>query len=346
LISLSFEPSMASTSSVASIQHPIPSGFTPFTTAEDVIKGIDLTGKNAIVTGGYSGIGTETTRVLAAAGASVIVPARDVARAKEALKDVKGKIEVIECDLSSHASVKAFVEAVLAKKEPLHILVNSAGIMALPEKTLDARGFESQWATNHLGHFQLTTGLLPALRAAKSARVVNVSSGAHRNSDFVFDDPNFENRAYVPWLAYGQSKTANVLFTLELDKREKKNGIRAFSVHPGVIQTNLGRHLPADFIKNSGFLDDEGKFIVEPESGFKSIPQGAATSVFGAVSPKLDGLGGVYLEDVDIAPILETDNNPMPKLGMPSIRGVRPHAITDASAERLWTFSEKSLQSH
>lgn len=330
-------------SSIASIQHPIPSGFTPFTTAEDVMNGIDLTGKNAIVTGGYSGIGTESVRVLAAAGASVIVPARDVDRAKDALKDFKGKIEVIECDLSSQSSIKAFVETVLARHEPVHVLINSAGIMALPEKNLDSRGLELQWATNHLGHFQLTTGLLPALRAAKGARVVCVSSGAHRTSDFIFDDPNFENRAYTPWAAYGQSKSANVLFALELDKREKQNGIRAFSVHPGVIQTNLARHLPADFLKNAGFFDDDGKFIVQPESGFKSVPQGAATSIFGAVSPKLDGLGGVYLEDVDVAPILEAENTPMPKIGVPSIRGVRVHAITDASAERLWAFSEKIL---
>lgn len=334
---------MSSNSSVASIQHPLSSGFSAFTTAEEVIKGIDLSGKTAIVTGGYSGIGAETTRVLALAGASVIVPARDVIRATEALKDVKGKIEVLACDLSSKSSIQGFVDALLKRNQPIHLLVNSAGIMALPQRTLDSRGLELQFATNHLGHFQLTTGILPLLRAAKGARVVQVSSGAHRIGAFDFEDHTFEKREYQPFLAYGMSKCANVLFALALDKAERENGIRAFSVHPGVIQTNLDRHLPAGFGKNAGIADEQGNYKIDPASGFKTVQQGAATQVFGAVSPLLNGLGGVYLEDTDVSPILFTADLSMPKPGTPSVLGVRPHAIDDADAARLWDLSIKLL---
>lgn len=329
-------------SSVLSHQHALPSGFSAFSTADDVAQGIDLTGKNIVVTGGYSGLGLQTVRVLAAAGARIIVPARDVARAAEALKEVSGQIEYVECDLSSQVSVKGAVESILAKNIPIHILVNSAAIMALPEKNLDSRGLELQWATNHLGHFQLTVGLLPALRAAKGARVVSVSSAGHRFSPFNFDDPNFETHAYVPFTAYGQSKTANILFALELDKREQKNGIRAFSLHPGLILTNLGRHMDSSIFVKSGFIDEQGNAIIKPEEGLKTPAQGASTQVFAAISPKLSGLGGVYLEDTDVASLCEDLSSDIGR----RVPGVRPYAIDDAAAERLWNLSESILAKH
>src|SRR5262245_43584808 len=211
-------------------QAPIGSGFGAATTAAEIVRGRNLSGKIAIVTGGYSGIGRETARVLRAAGARVIVPTRDRDRAAKALYGIDVEIEAM--DLLDPASIDAFAARFEAGGSPLHILINSAGIMACP-LTRDAHGYEAQFATNHLGHFQLVARLMPALRRAKGARVVSVSSWGHRRSPVVFDDPNFERRDYDRWSAYGQSKTANILFALALDQRAKGDGIRAFSLHPG-----------------------------------------------------------------------------------------------------------------
>jgi NAD(P)-dependent dehydrogenase (short-subunit alcohol dehydrogenase family) len=318
-----------------SVQTPIHSGFNMASTAEEVLAGIDLTGKIAIVTGGYSGIGTETTRALRAAGAHVIVPARDLAKARKALEGIDVEIEPM--DLADPASVDAFAGRFLARGEPLHILINSAGVMAMP-LTRDSRGNEMQFATNHLGHFQLTARLWPALKRAAGARVVSVSSRGHRFSGVDFDDPNFERREYDPWIAYGQSKTANVLFALGVDKRGEADGIRAFALHPGAIITDLVRHMSQDDLRARGAIDEEGRPVVDLARGFKSVPQGAATSVWCATSPQLDGMGGVYCEDVEVSPVLvDADNAPG---RVSSDVGVRPWAIDPAAVESLWSLSE------
>ena len=311
-------------------QAPIPSGFGPASTAEEVSAGIDLTGRTAIVTGGYSGLGRETARVLAMRGARVIVPARDMVKAEAALAGLAG-IELRPMDLMDPASIDAFAERVLADVPVLHILVNSAAIMANP-LTRDSRGYESQFATNHLGHFQLTGRLWPVLAAARGARVVAVSSRGHRFAGVDLDDPNFERRPYEPNLAYGQAKTANALFAVELDRRGRGQGVRAFSLHPGGIITPLARFMDPEVIRASGFIDADGRPVIDPANDKKTVEQGAATSVWCATSPQLEGMGGVYCEDSDIA---------SPTTG----EGDRPAGVADWArapviARRLWALSE------
>ncbi|SEW13614.1 oxidoreductase [Luteibacter sp. 329MFSha] len=316
-------------------QSPIHSGFTAASTASDVLAGIDLSGRTAIVTGGYSGIGVETTRALRAAGARVIVPARDLDKAARTLAGIDA--EVHPMDLADPASIDAFAARFVARDEPLHILINGAGIMA-PPLTRDRRGYEMQFATNHLGHFQLTARLWPALARARGARVVSVSSRGHRFAAVDFDDPHFERRAYDPWVAYGQSKTANVLFAVALDTRGRDHGVRAFALHPGAIVTDLARHMSQDDLRARGAIDDEGRPVVDLARGLKSVQQGASTSVWTATSPRLDGMGGVYCEDNDISPILTDADATIGNLSEDV--GVRPWAIDPDSAERLWTLSE------
>ncbi|MET0658956.1 MAG: oxidoreductase [Steroidobacteraceae bacterium] len=321
------------------LQSPIGSGFGPASTAADVIRGIDLTGKIAIVTGGYSGLGRETARTLLWAGARVIVPARDVGRATAALEGIDG-IEVEAMDLLDPSSIDAFATRFLASGQPLHILVNNAGIMAVPERTLDARGYELHFATNHLGHFQLTARLWPALERAHGARVVSVSSMGHRFSPIVFDDIHFERRPYDPWAAYGQSKTANILFAIELDERGKTDDVRAFSLHPGsVIGTGLERHVPVENLKAAGVLDEYGNPIRDPSKGLKTVEQGAATHIWCATSPQLDGLGGAYCTNVDIARVRPADDHQWTFGDSLSEDGVWPHAIDRQAAGRLWKIS-------
>lgn len=265
-------------------QIPIGSGFNSASTAAEVIRGIDRAGKTAIVTGGYSGLGREAARQLRAAGARVIVPARDVRRSVAALAGIGVEIEPM--DLLDPLAIDAFAERFLMSGQPLHILVNSAGIMANP-LTRDARGYESQFATNHLGHFQLTIQLWPALIKAKGARVVSVSSWGHHFSSVVFDDPNFERRDYDPWAAYGQSKTANILFAVALDELGKRDGVRAFSLHPGSIPgTGLQTHVSVVEQKAAGVIDKWGNPIRDPSKNIKTVEQGAATSIWCATSPQ------------------------------------------------------------
>ncbi len=322
---------------MTTLQEPIGSGFGAAATAGDVMKDINLSGRIAIVTGGASGIGTETTRALRSAGARVIVPARNPEKAQAALEGIDG-VEIEAMDLTDPASLDAFAERFLASGQPLHILVNSAGVMAAP-LIRDSRGYESQFATNHLGHFQLTVRLLPALRRAHGARVVAVSSLGHRRSPVVFEDPNFERRDYDPLLAYGQSKTANILFALALDEREKAAGVRAFSLHPGgVFGPGMEKYLSAESLRAAGMIDENGKPILDLKKGFKTAEQGAATSVWCATSPQLNGMGGVYCENSDIAPIMSDQD----QHGLIPF-GVMPFAVDPEAADRLWSLSEQLL---
>jgi len=313
-------------------QAPIGSGFGAFTTADEVIRGVDLSGKTAVVTGGYSGIGVETVRVLRSAGAKVFVPARDMAKAEKALGDMPDVV-LDAMDLLDPASIDRFAERVLASSDALHILINNAGVMA-PPLTRDARGYESQFSANHLGHFQLTCRLWPALVAAQGARVIALSSYGHRRAGIDFNDPNFERRAYDPWEAYGQSKTANALFAVALDSIGQQHGVRAFSVHPGGIVTDLIRHMPQSLIDAYEIMDKDGKPIIDPQNNKKSIEQGAATSVWTATSPQLDGMGGVYCADCEIAAALPSDQST-------EMHGVRPRATDPVAAGRLWRLSEE-----
>jgi NAD(P)-dependent dehydrogenase (short-subunit alcohol dehydrogenase family) len=323
-------------------QQPIGSGFDAASTTDDVIAGIDLSGKVAIVTGGYSGLGRETARTLAAAGADVIVPARDPGRAAAVLEGLK-RVSVGPMDLLDPASIDAFASRFLATGRPLDILVNSAGIMATP-LARDSRGYESQFATNHLGHFQLTARLWEALSGANGARVVSVSSLGHRYSPVVFDDPNFEHRAYDPRAAYGQSKTANILFAVELDKRGQDAGVRAFSLHPGSIPgTGLERHIPIQDLEAAGIIDEDGNPIVDPARNQKTVPQGAATIVWCATSPQLDGLGGVYCENCDIGPVISEPIGQTSMADGAHLRGVMPYAVDPKNADQLWGLSEQLL---
>jgi len=313
-------------------QAPIGSGFGAATTAAEVIAGRDLTGKTAVVTGGYSGIGIETVRAFRSAGAKVVVPARDMAKAKANLADMPD-VRLRIMDLLDPRSIDAFAEQFLRDKEKLHILVNNAGIMA-PPLARDARGYESQFSANHLGHFQLTCRLWPSLVAAQGARVVALSSYAHRRAGIDFHDPNFERREYDPWIAYGQSKTANALFAVALDSIGQRQGVRAFSVHPGGIVTDLIRHMSQAQIDASEILDRTGKPIIDPEHNKKTPQQGAATTVWCATSPQLNGTGGVYCADCDIARALPSDDSK-------EMQGVRPRATDPVAAGRLWQLSEQ-----
>jgi NAD(P)-dependent dehydrogenase (short-subunit alcohol dehydrogenase family) len=324
---------------LATLQKPIGSGFDAASTAADVIKGIDLSGKIAIVTGGYSGIGVETARALRSAGARVIVPTRDREKAIRALNGIDVEIEAM--DLLDPASIDVFAERFLASGQPLHILVNSAGIGGAP-LTRDARGYELHFVTNHLGHFQLAMRLWPALRRANGARVVAVSAWAHSRAPFVFEDPNFERRDYVPWMAYGQSKTANILFALAMDERGKALGVRAFSLHPGsIVSTGLSKYVAPEVLRAAGLVDEDGNPVIDPSKNMKTVEQGAATSVWCATSPQLDGMGGVYCHNCDIAPLVTETlaANPIGSMAL----GVMPHAVDPDAADHLWRLSEQLL---
>jgi NAD(P)-dependent dehydrogenase (short-subunit alcohol dehydrogenase family) len=302
--------------------------------AREVVAGHDLSGRDAIVTGGASGIGVETVRALATAGARVVIATRDRPKGEEVAARLSretgnGAIEFRLLDLASLASVRAFATQFLALRRPLHLLVNNAGIMATPlSYTTD--GFESQFGTNHVGHFALTVGLLPALKAAAGARIVSLTSLGHRRSDVDFDDLNFQRRAYDPWLAYGQSKTANVLFAVGLTQRLAGDGIFANAVHPGGIMTGLQKHVPREEQIRLGWIDESGI----PHPRLKSAEQGAATSIWAAVAAELEGVGGHYLEDCRIAKAWSADK---------PLSGVKPYALDPDRARRLWSVSEELI---
>jgi NAD(P)-dependent dehydrogenase (short-subunit alcohol dehydrogenase family) len=308
-------------------QAPLNSGYGMRTEAREALGGRDLTGKVAIVTGGYSGLGLETTKALAGAGAIVIVPARTPDKAAAALKDI-ANVEQAALDLADPASIDAFAGGFLSRTKTLDILINNAAIMASPLMR-DARGYEAQFATNHLGHFQLTARLWPALKAAGGARVVSLSSIGHRICPPDLDDPSFERTEYNKWAAYGRAKSANALFAIGLDKRGEPHNVRAFAVHPGGIMTDLQRFMPEEEKRAMGWIDADGN--VDPR--FKTPAQGAATSVWCAANAQLEGKGGVYCEDCDIARPVPADDK--------GFSGVRPWAIDPVLAARLWELSER-----
>lgn len=314
------------------LQKPIGSSFSTTSTSAEVIKGIDLTKKTIIVTGGNTGIGLETTKALATAGANIIVPTRNTEKAKKNLNGI-ANVEIAFIDLMSSDSIDSFAENFLASGRPLHILINNAGIMWVPLRR-DNRGFESQLATNYLAQFQLTARLWPALQKANGARIVNVSSQGHQFAPFHFNDPNFLHRKYETLQAYGQSKTAVNLFSLELDNRSKSSGIRVYSVHPGSIAgTELAREASLELFQQMGFCDAEGNLLSEVAASLKTIPQGAATTIWSATSPLLNNIGGVYCENSDIA-ALATDAS--------TVGGVKPYSLDETNAKKLWKWSEEA----
>ncbi|MFF2090013.1 SDR family NAD(P)-dependent oxidoreductase [Paenibacillus sp. NPDC058174] len=332
-------------------QMPIHSAYGAKSTAQEVVSSISLKGKNVIVTGGYSGVGLETTRALAHAGAQVFLPVRSVEKAGRFVQGIPN-VEMHPMNLMDPDSIDDFANWFLEKKLPLHILINNGGIMN-PPLTRDARGYESQFSTNHLGHFQLTARLFPALKQAQGARVITVSSRAQRIGGVLFDDPHFQHTEYEGMRAYAQSKSANVLFTVWLDQLGARYGIRAFAVHPGLIPTtNIGtrnhkfdasifkkkmiRLIPAIMraFHITELINITKRLRKQSVSDqFKTIEQGAATTIWCAVSPELDGKGGVYCEDCNIAVAVGVDSD--------SPFGVRPWATDINLAAKLWKLSEE-----
>lgn len=314
-------------------QTPIKSGFDATSGSEDVLAGIDLTGKTAIVTGGASGLGFETTRALVKHGARVVVPARSADKAAAALADLGDAVSTGAMDLADIASVRAFADAFNAEHDGLDLLINNAGVMASPLSRVGP-GWESQFGTNHMGHFALTAALMPLIEATEGARVVSLSSMAHRNCDILWDDIHWQRTEYEKWKAYGQSKTANALFANALSRRLKPSGGLAFSLHPGAIFTPLQRHLPVEEQVALGWLAEDGTPSEMARANFKTPDQGCATTLWAATSVQLEGRPGVYCEDCDISgPVDE----------MPGWAGVADHAADDDSAERLWALSEAML---
>lgn len=305
------------------------SEFNAESTTDEVLATVSMAGKVAVVTGASSGLGTETCRALASVGARVLMLARNQQNLDEAVAAVRELVPSADLDtqlidLADLESVHAGAAAIVARYERIDLLVNNAGVMFCP-LTRTAQGFEMQFGTNHLGHFLLTALLVPSLVNAAPSRVVALSSGGHRFGPVNLDDPNYNEREYDKWLAYGESKTANVLFSVGLDARLKDHGVRAYAVHPGIIMTNLARHmLPEDFEKMTS------RAPAGQEMKFKSIPQGAATSVWAATAPELEDRGGLYLEDCHIA------HDAVAGQG----GGVESYALDSDIAEALWVSSE------
>lgn len=315
---------------MSSIQKNLPSGFGANSTAEDVLKDISLKGKTAVVTGGNSGIGLETVKALVNAGATVVTSGRDQNKTKEALKDIQNVTSFV-MDLADPQSIDRFGDEAIKVLGGIDILINNAGMAGPNELVRDHRGYEMSFVANHLGHFQLTKKLLGSLKRNAGSRVVALSSMAHNIAPFDFDDWNFEHKAYDKSLAYGQSKVATALFAVALDEREKASGLRAFSVHPGAILSGFTRDIPDEELKPWGVYRENG-ILKGPEGVFKTTEQGAATAVWCATSPQLNGYGGVYCADCDIAEIGGAESQ--------SHIDVRPWAIDPEAAKRMWELSE------
>ncbi len=317
-------------------QIPVSSPFHRKSTGQEVLAEIDLVGKTAVVTGGYSGIGLETTRALAAKGAKVIVPVRSPQKAQESLAGIEGDVQTAELDLADLKSVHGFAQSLLNELDGIDLLINNAGIMANPE-TRVGPGWESQFGVNHMGHFALTKALMPLLTKQAGTRVISLSSTAHKICGIRWDDIQFTSTPYDKWQAYGQSKTANALFANALSRRLKESGGEAFAVHPGGIFTPLQRHLPQEEMVVLGWIDQDGNPTELAKEGFKTPEQGCSTTLWAATSPLLTGKPGVYCEDCNVAAPTDFDS-PMARYF-----GVNPHAADDEEAERLWALSEELL---
>jgi NAD(P)-dependent dehydrogenase (short-subunit alcohol dehydrogenase family) len=309
--------------------------FGATSTTDDVLAGVDLSGKRALVTGVSAGIGVETARALAAHGASVVGAARDLDKAKRATErasvEAPNGFELVQLDLASFASARAAADALIADGRRFDIVIANAGVMATPfGKTAD--GFETQFGTNHLGHFLFVNRIAPLINAG--GRLVNVSSAGHRRADVDLDDPNFERTPYDPWVAYGRSKTANILFAVEFDRRHRERGIRATALMPGGIDTELSRHLPAGGLQALlDRLNTERAAAGAPAFQMKTVPQGAATSVWAAAVAKADEVGGRYCEDCGVAKVVDA--------GSTAVAGVRSYALDPERAKALWAKSEE-----
>jgi NAD(P)-dependent dehydrogenase (short-subunit alcohol dehydrogenase family) len=312
-------------------QKPINSGFGHQSTARDIVSGLDLHGQHFIVTGGYSGLGLESVRALAGAGASIIVPARSRVKAEAELSAVSGDIEIADLDLGDLTSVRKFADEYVSTGRPLHGLINNAGIMACPLARV-GNGWESQFGICHLGHFELTRRLEKPLKDTQGARVVSLSSTAHIMSDVHWDDPHFNDHEYDKWQAYGQAKSSNALFARGLDQKWQGDDVRAFSVHPGGIFTPLQRHLSDEEMAVLGWKNLDGTIPDHIKAMFKTPEQGGATALWCALSPSLDGMGGVYCEDCDIAPMADDNSQ--------RFEHAREWICDPHKAERLWEMSE------
>lgn len=315
-------------------QVPVTSGFHAKSTASEVLDNIDLSGKNAVVTGGYSGIGLETVRALAGAGAKVTVPARRVEAAEAALGEVAGDIEIASMDLADIASVRKFASDYADTGRGLDMLINNAGIMACPETRIGP-GWEAQFGVNHLGHMALTLGLAQTMQKSGAARLVQLSSTAHIRSDVKWEDPHFKTTPYQKWDAYGSAKSANALFAIGVDRRGREYGVRAFSVHPGGIFTPLQRHLPEEEMVALGWKNADGTIPEPVQLIFKTPEQGASTTCWAATSSQLEGKGGVYCEDCDIAQLATEESQRW--------EHAREWICDEEKAERLWDMSETML---
>lgn len=307
--------------------------YGPETTTDDLLEGMDLSGRRVLITGASAGLGEETARALAAHGANVVMAVRDLAKGERAAEAVRAtaaansSVELRQLDLASLKSIRSCADQLLAEGAPLHILIANAGVMACPQGTTE-NGFETQFGTNHLGHFVFVNCLVPLLLAGAPSRIVVLSSSGHRFSDVDLDDPNFEHTPYDPWVAYGRAKTANALFAVALDARLRDRGVRACAVHPGGIRTELGRHLTPETMQSlmSRVPNSPGTYK------FKSVPQGAATSVWAAVIADANETGGRFCEDCALAKVTEDPN---------VAAGVRPYALDPKHAEALWSRSEE-----
>ena len=312
--------------------------FGATSTTDEVLKGVTLSGRRVLVTGVSAGLGVETARTLAAQGATVVGAARDLDKAKRATEQVRkdaahgGSLELIELDLASLKSVRAAADRLVAQKKPFDVVICNAGVMATPKgKTAD--GFETQFGTNHLGHFVLVNRIRSLFH--KGSRLVNLSSAGHRFSDVNLDDPNFERTPYDPFVAYGRSKTANILFAVEFDRRHKGEGVRAAAVHPGGIQTELGRYMTAEVREQlTQSINAAAARTGAPSFSWKSIPQGAATSVWAGVVADASAVGGHYCEDCHVAELVES---------LEIRNGVRGYAIDPDHAKALWAKSEEMV---
>jgi NAD(P)-dependent dehydrogenase (short-subunit alcohol dehydrogenase family) len=306
-------------------------------TTDEVLEGVSLSGKRVLVTGVSAGLGVETTRVLAAHGAEVVGAARNLAKAKEATAPVRadaangGSLELAELDLASLNSVRACADALVANGKPFDLVICNAGVMATPfGKTAD--GFETQFGTNHLGHFVLVNRIASLMKSG--SRLVNLPSAGHQLSDVDLDDPNFERTPYSAWASYGRSKTANILFAVEFDRRHKDRGIRATAIHPGAIQTELSRYLDEEARRElTEIMTQVAKLPGAKPITYKSVPQGAATSVWAAAVAKADAVGGRYCEDCHVAEVIDAPGF--------TFAGVRPYALNPDRAHALWAKSEE-----